>query len=122
METVAEQMEYGRTCVHGYNLGTPGGADLMCPLCEDGYTKWVDDPQYGLAFTFGDLDEWTTRRVAYESGISWSESEGIEVGIERFTQRMEAIYDIDGFEDYMGKFRWQFVKTHNGYWTQPRHS
>ncbi len=119
METVAEQIEYGTRCVHGHNVGTPGGADLMCPLCEDGYTKWVEDPSYSLAFTFGDLDEWATRQAALEGYVSWRESEDIDEGMARLRRQVESVFDIDGFEDMMHKFRWQFVKVHNGYWTQP---
>ena len=48
MESIREQIEYGTRCVHGIPLGTPGGADLMCGLCEDGLTTWVDDPLYEL--------------------------------------------------------------------------
>lgn len=40
MESVAEQIEYGMNiCIHGRNLGTPGGADLMCGDCEAGFTS-----------------------------------------------------------------------------------
>ena len=40
MESVAEQIEYGiDICIHGRNLGTPGGADLMCGDCEAGFTS-----------------------------------------------------------------------------------
>ena len=42
-EELWEQVIYGRHCVHGTPVGTPGGADLMCGLCEDGLDRWVDD-------------------------------------------------------------------------------
>lgn len=47
-ETVQEQMEYGSYCKHGTNVGTPGGADLMCHNCEMGYDTWYDDPAWIL--------------------------------------------------------------------------
>ena len=41
-ETDQEQLDYGTiTCVHGMNLGTPGGADFMCGMCESGITNLV---------------------------------------------------------------------------------
>ena len=43
MESLQEQIEYGRWCEHGQPLGTPGGADLMCGYCESGLTEWVED-------------------------------------------------------------------------------
>lgn len=42
-EELWEQVIYGDHCVHGTPIGTPGGADLMCMWCEDGYTHWLDD-------------------------------------------------------------------------------
>lgn len=47
-ETVAEQLLYGDHCRHGTNIGTPGGADLMCQPCEMGLFRWVNDPLYTL--------------------------------------------------------------------------
>ena len=38
MESLQEQIEYGDRCIHGTNIGTPGGADLMCGACEEGLT------------------------------------------------------------------------------------
>ena len=47
-ETDQEQLEYGNvTCVHGMNLGTPGGADFMCGECESGFDKRVECPECG---------------------------------------------------------------------------
>ncbi len=43
-ETVEEQIEYGDHCEpHGNPVGTPGGADVMCQLCELGLTD--DEPE-----------------------------------------------------------------------------
>lgn len=47
-EPLHEQIGYGSYCRHGTNIGTPGGADLMCGYCEMGLTKWVADPLYRL--------------------------------------------------------------------------
>ena len=47
-ESLNEQIEYGIHCQHGTALGTPGGADLMCGLCEDGLDVWIDDPRFRL--------------------------------------------------------------------------
>jgi len=42
MESIEEQVRYGGHCVHGTAIGTPGGADLMCGACEEGYTNLID--------------------------------------------------------------------------------
>ena len=47
MESLREQVEYGNYCIHGTNIGTPGGADLMCGACEDGYTVLHQCPACG---------------------------------------------------------------------------
>ena len=39
MESVQEQLEYGDSCMHGTGIGTSGGADLMCHLCESWLTS-----------------------------------------------------------------------------------
>jgi hypothetical protein len=48
MESEREQLLYGDHCIHGTAIGTPGGADFLCGLCEDGYDTWVEDPTYEL--------------------------------------------------------------------------
>ena len=44
----------GDRCVHGTYVGTPGGADFMCGLCEDGLDYWVEDPSYELMIGLND--------------------------------------------------------------------
>ena len=44
----------GSYCVHNHYIGTPGGADFMCGLCEDGLTYFVSDPAYRLVITVAD--------------------------------------------------------------------
>lgn len=49
MESIEEQIEYGDYCQpHGNPVGTPGGADIMCQLCEMGMNTWIEDPEYKL--------------------------------------------------------------------------
>lgn len=50
METLSEQIEYGRTCKHGTPTGTPGGADLLCHHCEMG----TSDEEYEAIGRFMD--------------------------------------------------------------------
>jgi len=33
-----DELDYGRYCQHGYNIGTPGGSDFLCHYCEMGQT------------------------------------------------------------------------------------
>lgn len=48
MESIREQIAYGRRCKHGTPVGTPGGADLMCGPCEMGTT----DAEYAALCRF----------------------------------------------------------------------
>ena len=38
MEPLWEQVAFGDHCIHGTAVGTPGGADLLCGMCEMGMT------------------------------------------------------------------------------------
>lgn len=81
MESLQDQIEYGRHCMHGTNIGTPGGADLMCGNCEMGWTWWVDSARYGLfietvasGLTSGAVVEWSDPLEADDDYIAraWS--------------------------------------------------
>lgn len=52
MESVQEQAAIGGRCIHGTPTGTPGGYDLMCGMCEMGYTVKVER----LTFDWGLTD------------------------------------------------------------------
>ena len=114
-ETVEEQMEYGSYCMHGRNLGTPGGADLMCGDCEAGYTHWYDDPQYGLFFGFNQEPissvGRTWRQSDLDSGLTWA----------YISDRVEFTgYDEnDDVRQVMRQFQWQVKKINDGYWDTP---
>lgn len=68
-ESIAEQMEYGDHCKHGTNIGTPGGADLMCHWCEMGMDTWVNNPRFELMFEV----KWNDHVLlqATKTNISW---------------------------------------------------
>lgn len=60
MESLREQIEYGGHCSpHGTAIGTPGGADLMCGLCEQGLTRWVPEVRYELTWRDDTRGWWT---------------------------------------------------------------
>ena len=49
METRQEQAHYGDRCTpHGVAIGTPGGYDILCGLCEAGLFDWIESPRYAL--------------------------------------------------------------------------
>lgn len=77
MESLQDQITYGRHCVHGVPVGTPGGADLMCGYCEDGDVWWVESPRYGLfietistGLTSGAVAEWSDPLTADDEYIA----------------------------------------------------
>lgn len=74
METLQEQILYGSYCQHGTALGTPGGADLICGMCENGFNRWVMDPQYAL---FVGLEMDTEVHPGTRATLYWSASEPI---------------------------------------------
>jgi len=60
-----DELDYGRYCQHGTNIGTPGGSDYLCGLCEDGLNKRVPVTIYGACYAVAYLDnpyknEWPT--------------------------------------------------------------
>lgn len=65
----------GDFCRHGRYIGTPGGADYMCQLCELGFDRWVADPLWGVMLTFGKPADGP---VQYRRVVWWRESDGIE--------------------------------------------
>ncbi len=129
MESLAEQVEYGHRCMHGTPLGTPGGADLMCGLCEDGLTEWVDDPQYALSFTYGERDQFIIEESARRSHIRWWASDvENDDGEDAFMRIGDMAMNLDGelakiphddTKEFYRNLVWQAVKVCDGYWINP---
>ena len=128
METVEEQMEYGDHCVHGTNVGTPGGADLMCQLCELGLTEWVEDPLLELQVKI----HYTTENV--EKDIPWSASRVYPLRIRMSTLLEEFDDTVDKLVQEMARFedmvcahervkadpKWRLHPVEKGYWDEPQ--
>lgn len=106
----------GDHCMHGTYIGTPCGADYICGLCEDGYTKWVSDPRSALLLGFGVDPAQTGHRLEQ---TAWRASEGPETAFQRVLAAAERIQDILGEfqsrEDYP-TLVWVVVQTDGGYW------
>ena len=124
METLAEQIEYGDHCIHGVNIGTPGGADLMCGLCEDGCNMLHDDPSYTLLLTFGqEAPEWNGEGLQ-ETWWRLSDLDSL-VGAGRVWDKIEAraqswqktLSEILNREDLPVLF-WEARLVDHGYWDQ----
>jgi len=115
-ETLQEQIEYGSRCKpHGVPLGTPGGADLMCGLCESGMTTWVADKHYELVY-YANVD-WPIK-----FGSLGYESDGINAD-NIFEWVLEVVEDIvpdHNLEDWqlLARLGWKWgVRVEsNGYW------
>lgn len=123
MESIREQIEYGTRCVHGIPLGTPGGADLMCGLCEDGLTTWVDDPLYELTL---DITSPTTGTVLTDlyQGVGWRASmlhDGPLWRDEVMRSIMRQVRKIDALGDQVSDrstyvLTWYAKVSEPGYW------
>lgn len=110
METIQEQIEYGSFCKHGTALGTPGGADIMCQLCEIGLDTWVPDPTYRFIMILkhnGTSVE--VRRIG-----PWHESDiNTGAGWAKLTRLAEIIQEVPDISDH---FEFAAEKTSEGYW------
>jgi hypothetical protein len=60
----------GDHCVHGTYVGTPGGADYICGLCEDGLDYWVEDPSYELTISVNDGPVFVAGSAHWPSNIA----------------------------------------------------
>jgi hypothetical protein len=114
MESVEEQIEYGNHCgPHGNPVGTPGGADIMCQLCEDGLTTWVEDPSWSLRL--GPLGQYTIF-----NGFRFRESELASPSIRTLRRyiKFRRFLMMFGTEDEALKpFSYEMIKNNEGYWT-----
>lgn len=119
METRTEQATYGMRCDHGAPLGTPGGYDLTCHLCESGLTHWYADPMYAMQMGLPD-----------ENMPWWPELPNMSIA----TTAMWRASDLTGpnacmtmrrklqkWDDLLGEgnVEYQVVKIDEGYWGQP---
>lgn len=113
MESLQEQIEYGGHCIHGTNVGTPGGADLMCGLCEQGLDQWVPDPQFELMIWTRADDWWPARgiRTWYQSDIDETDPFGLIAGF------IDLLIDPD--EPLLG-WRFEARQIAAGYWDDGR--
>lgn len=122
-ETLLEQIGYGRTCMHGTKIGTLGGVDLLCGMCEAGFTVWVEDPQWAMFIRFGIWDhlEWSAPGRGDQARVHWSESDSPRNAIYRILQearRIEAIATRHGQEFPQGLVTYGVFKVADGYWAE----
>lgn len=110
-ETVEEQMEYGAICIHGRNLGTPGGADLMCGYCEEGMDTWVDDSRYALFLSVKEPLEHKPP-LSYRPMFSWRESIAEDAWTEMYDWANKT---ITAQADWSFA-HWNVFEMEKGYW------
>ena len=113
-EDLWEQQYYGDYCKHGTNVGTPGGADLMCGYCEMGLDRWVDDPRYALYLGLNQdvEDKWRgIKQFEYRESTAhlWTTRARLERVIEEWSEVAERA-DITLY--------WQVHREDGGYWDE----
>lgn len=53
-----DELDYGHYCIHGTNIGTPGGTDYLCGLCESGFDTPVSVATYEVGVGVSDQRLW----------------------------------------------------------------
>jgi hypothetical protein len=119
-ESVEEQIEYGGYCsTHGNPIGTPGGADIMCHLCEVGFTKWVENPEYTLQMRLMSPGKPLYYQGAWISlgpgFLTIRESQMVKANRTLLKIRKYLLV-FAGHSPYDGIFEWRMKQTGDGYW------
>lgn len=103
-----EQLAYGNHCKHGTAIGTPGGADFMCGLCEMGFDVWVPEPTFQLGVWISPDQD-----VPIEVGTY------LEFGLEA---QERALAKAIGFSELALNHEWPIVfearQIASGYWAE----
>ena len=95
----------GDYCVHGVYVGTPGGADYLCGLCEDGLTFFVKRPLYQLGCNLP-TGQW------YSVGDSFDDPSAVP--LRTFARMRRAMKSLSPIID-----SWQVKIVSEGYWDDP---
>ena len=120
-ETVEEQMEYGSFCKHGTNIGTPGGADLMCFHCEMGYDTWHNDPSWEMEVRLN-LDgrwisPWMKAKDAWGGSMVFYRTSQLKgVARTRIMAAAEHLCKVFDDVDINAHYEFRMVQTSQGYW------
>lgn len=95
----------GDHCIHGTYVGTPGGGDYLCGLCEEGWTYWVKAPWYQLGAVLPG-GQWF--------GIGHQYGDPTDVPMRTLAHMRRAIRTLTPIVD-----EWQVKVVREGYWTDP---
>lgn len=102
-------------CIHGTYIGTPGGPDHICQLCEDGMTAWVKDPMYQVVIEFcypnGTSQQMPTR-------IKWTLSEQLQ-DADTIGRCMTRVAELARQADPNVQVNVIVERKTLGYWKQP---
>jgi hypothetical protein len=116
MESIQEQVEYGGRCQHGTAIGTPGGADLMCGLCEDGFDTWVEDPYFTLTIRTGNGSLYRPQTGFWQSQLSPGQSVSQRRELVKFRRSLTFWSDLYGSAEVPAVFEMEQVRS--GRWEQ----
>jgi len=115
-ETVEEQMYYGDHCKHGTNIGTPGGADLMCQLCELGLDTWVANPAYEMMFEITWDDHVLLQPTA--TGVRWRAKDDHDFTLSKIMNLVEEHQRIASESDAVIVATYSVEQRDSGYWAE----
>jgi hypothetical protein len=98
----------GDVCMHGRYTGGCG-IDWICGDCENGYTRWVDDPQYKLILNG---DRGAPEGLRGVEVTRWSQE---SYDPDRF---MKAVHQWDQLVGLDYDLNWHVEQINSGYWAE----
>lgn len=113
-ESIEDQMYYGDHCKHGTNIGTPGGADLMCHWCEMGMDTWVANPAFEMMFEILWDDHVLLQPTA--TGVTWRANDDVDYTFEKIMKVVEEHQRIANESKAVIVTTYTVVQKDSGYW------
>lgn len=124
-EDYEDARRFGTRCLHGTNVGTPGGMDLMCGLCENGLTRWYPDPMYGLQMRLlsaaPEMEWWPPlQHISIQQTAVWRESNlsGPNACM-TMRRKLSAWSEMFETEGELNTLEYRVLQVDEGYWGEP---
>jgi hypothetical protein len=119
-ESEWEQLIYGDVCKHGTAIGTPGGADFLCGLCESGMDYWIPEPSFQVFMAFNPDHDGSVPATRWRDRYLLSDVLSQELIIQSIIQMyvglMEDPEASDVWEQTLQGMEWEVKQVADGYW------